>query len=291
MRNLPPFTKQTVLSLMFGLVPTVHTSPALIAATDEHPGEVQACLEFLLSKRELWLTLTDEGDLLDDLLLTWNTLRLGQFVERACMLRLIASLLTHPTLCWEARDARPLPTEAVLQMDRESFPFHGGWLLYLDTKAWLRDPTVVPEIAATWDAPLDSHLAGINARLSRSLAYSATDPAIALLHDRWSRSVNAIEREVAQFELCLLGARGILPPKMTDIDIERSDIGLLAHSIRLHAVHPVLLSWLQPDSHCHDRLRLECMRRPHLRRLCRGPYGWAQNLIRYFAAPQNDLPP
>ncbi|MDB5334476.1 MAG: hypothetical protein JWN70_95 [Planctomycetaceae bacterium] len=291
MRIIPPFTKQTVLSTMFGLVPTIHTDLGKMQATDEHPDEVQACLEFLISKRELWLSLTDEGDLLDDLLLTWKTLHPSQFVERACMLRMIAALLTHPTLRWEIRDARPLPTETVLQMDREAFPFRGGWHLYLETKAWLRDPTVVPEVAATWDVPLDAHLSGINARLPRSLAYSATDAAVALLFDRWTRSVDIGERQAAQLELCLLEVPGISPPKMTDLEIERSGIALLAHSIRLDAVHPVLLRWLQPDNPCHEALRMECMRRPHLRRLCRGPHDWAQNLIRYFATLQNDLPP
>lgn len=290
MRNLPPFTIETVRGLMFGLVPTVHTDISKMLATDEHPDEVRACLEFLNSKRNLWLKLTDDGDLLDDLFLTWQTLNPSQFVIRASILRLIHSLLSLPTFPWDSRDSGPSPTMELLHVDRECLPTSGAWRFYLETKAWLRDPSVIPEIAATWDDSPNSNWSSPNLRLVHCLAYCATAPAIDLLRDRWATAVFDGDRQAAQLELCLLRQPGISPPAMTALEIERSGVALLVHSFRLHTPHPVLLRYLQPDNQGHGWLKSECLRRPHLRQLCRGPGNWYHNLIRYLAAPQNDLP-
>jgi len=291
MRSIPPFDDQTVRCLMFGLVPTIHRSYADMFATQEYLPQVLAFSEFLQMKREIWMTLPDDSEILHDLLQIWQTLQATQMVALACTLRLMHSLLHQPEFPWPAYDARPLPAGKLIHMDHESVPTKLAWMTYLELKSMLRDPSVISEIAITWDSTAESAGKSSNLRLIQCLGYSSSPAAVELLFDRWGDCLRDDERRAAQLELCLLRQPGVLPPPMTDLEIERSELALLVHSIRLHTPHPVLLRYLQTDNSCYEFLRTICLRRPHLRQLCQGPGTWSENLIRYLATPHYDLPP
>lgn len=290
MRDFPAMTEHSVRCTMFGLVPSIHNAYDAMLASDEYADQVAEFCDLFNLKRDYWLTLEDDRDLLLDLISLWGTLEERQLVARSCVLRLIASVPGMSTFPWDEYDAEPLPLRELFHLDRESAPSLNAWFTYLHAKSLLRDETVVPEIMVTWNDSPNAWRSARNLQLVYDLAACASDSAVELLCDRWLNCANDRDRNAAQLELCLLRHPGVSPPKMTDLEVERSGVALLAHSLRLHAAHPVLLRYLQPDNQCYTRLRPECLRRPHIRKLCRGPEGWSQNLIRYLCSPQYDLP-
>jgi hypothetical protein len=286
MRDFPPMTDRSVRCTMVGIMPSIHKTVDAMIASDEYADQVREFRDLFNTKRDHWLTLDDDRDLLRDLIALWVTLESRQTVATACLLRLIAGVPEMSTFPWDQYDSQPLPNREVFHLDRECAPSAAAWVTYLRAKSMLRDQTVIPEIVDTWiDLPKFGY-SWPNKWLIDCLAYCATVMAVDTLYDRWLTCVPEGDRQAAQIELCLLQRVRVIPPRLTAQDLEHNGLALLAYSLLMGEAHPVLLHQLRADFPSDWGFRARCRLRPHIRRLCRGPEDWTQNLIRNLRSPQ-----